>query len=135
MNISIDPLSRTEAAVSAQPETIRIFVIARQDIYVDDIAKGTIKALKKVGFKIINLGGNTPYKLNHAIKLIEKNLEKKVKVKRFPFHKADLMATWANTDIGKNLLKWQPKIGLEEGIKRSVEWYKDNIEWVKGVKL
>ncbi len=108
---------------------------SRDFTYVDDIAKGTIKALKKVGFKVINLGGNKPYALNHAISLIEKNLGKKVKVKRFPFHKADMMATWANTDVARDVLKWQPKVSLEEGIKRAVDWYRENIAWVKGVKL
>ena len=108
---------------------------SRDFTYVDDIAKGTIKALKKVGFKVINLGGNKPYALNHAISLIEKNLGKKVKVKRFPFHKADMMATWANTDVAHDVLKWQPKVSLEEGIKRAVDWYRENIAWVKGVKL
>ncbi len=108
---------------------------SRDFTYVDDIAKGTIKALKKVGFRIINLGGNTPYKLNHAIRLIEQNLEKKATVKRFPFHKADLMATWADTDVARDLLKWQPKVSLEDGIQRSVQWYKDNLSLVKEVRL
>jgi nucleoside-diphosphate-sugar epimerase len=108
---------------------------SRDFTYVDDIAQGTVKALKKVGFRVINLGGNTPYKLNHAIKLIEDNLGKKAKVKRLPFHKADLKATWADTDVAKEVLKWQPKIGLEQGIRKSVAWYQDNIRWVKNVKL
>lgn len=108
---------------------------SRDFTYVDDIANGTIKALKKVGFEVINLGGNTPYKLNHAIHLIEENLGKKVKIKRFPFHKADMMATWANTDKAQNILKWKPQVSLEEGIKRSVEWYKQNISWTKNIVM
>ncbi len=108
---------------------------SRDFTYVTDIARGTISALKRVGFEVINLGGNKPYKLNYAIKLIEQYLGKKATVKRFPFHKADLMATWANVDKAQTLLKWKAKVSLEEGIKRSVDWYLDNKRWVKNVRL
>ena len=44
---------------------------SRDFTYVDDIARGTIKALKKVGFEVINLGGgNNPISLNYVIVLI-----------------------------------------------------------------
>lgn len=109
---------------------------SRDFTYVDDIARGTIKAMKKVGFEIINLGGgNKPYKLTYVIQLIEKYLGKKVKIKQFAFHKTDLRATWANITKAKQILKWEPKVGLEEGVKRSVQWYLENKSWLKNVKL
>ena len=61
--------------------------------YVDDIAAGTVKALKKVGYKTVNLGGNKPYKLSRMIELIEDNLGKKAAYDYKPFHKADITAT------------------------------------------
>jgi len=108
---------------------------SRDFTYVDDIANGTVKALKKVRFEIINLGGNKPYKLNYAIELIEKYLGKKKKVKRLAFHKADLKATWADISKAKNILKWSPTVNLEEGIKRTVDWYLTNKKWLEKVKL
>ncbi len=108
---------------------------SRDFTYVDDIAKGTVKALKKVGYEVINLGGNKPYELNYAISLIEKYLGKKAKIKRMPFHKADLKATWADINKANELLKWKPEVSLEDGILRTVNWYLDNKKWLKGVKL
>ncbi len=108
---------------------------SRDFTYVDDIARGSVAALKKVGFEIINLGGNKPYKLNYAIKLIENYLGKKSKVKRLPFHKADLKATWADINKARKLLGWKPKVGLDEGIRRTVDWYLDNKNWLRRVKL
>ncbi|MBP9853842.1 MAG: GDP-mannose 4,6-dehydratase [Candidatus Omnitrophica bacterium] len=109
---------------------------SRDFTYVDDIAKGTIKAMRKVGFETINLGGgNKPYKLTYVIKLIEKYLGKKVRIKQFDFHKTDLKATWADISKAKNILKWEPTIELEDGVKRCVQWYQDNKSWVKNVKL
>lgn len=109
---------------------------SRDFTYVDDIAQGTIKALKNVGFEIINLGGGKkPYTLNYTIQLIEKYLGKKCKVKRLPFHKTDIKATWADISKAKKLLKWEPKISLEEGVKNSVDWYLQNKKWLKDVQL
>jgi len=108
---------------------------SRDFTYVDDIALGTIKALKKVNFQVINLGGNEPFQLNHAIKLIEGTLGKKAKIKYFPFHKADLRATSADISKAKQILEWHPKINLEEGIRRSVDWHKNNIRWLKDISL
>ncbi|MFA7075012.1 MAG: GDP-mannose 4,6-dehydratase [Endomicrobiaceae bacterium] len=109
---------------------------SRDFTYVDDIAKGTIKALKKVGFEIMNLGGgNNPYELKYVIGLIEKYLGKKAEIDRKPFHKADIVATWADISKAKKILKWEPKISLERGIKNTVEWYLENKSWFKNIKL
>ena len=108
---------------------------SRDFTYVDDIAEGTIKALKKVGFEIINLGGNHPYGLNEMIGLIEKYLGKKSTRQQKAFHKTDMKATWADISKAKRMLAWQPKVGLEEGINRTVQWYQENKKWIAGVRL
>jgi nucleoside-diphosphate-sugar epimerase len=109
---------------------------SRDFTYVDDIAKGTIKSLKKVGFEIMNLGGgNNPYELKYVIELIEKHLGKKAEIDRKPFHKADIVATWADISKAKKILNWEPKIPLEKGIKNTVEWYLENKSWFKNIKL
>ena len=108
---------------------------SRDFTYVDDIAEGTIMGINLTGFEIINLGGNKPYRLNHAISLIEKNLGKKAKIEYKPFHKADMKATWADISKAKKLLNWQPKIDLKVGIERTCKWYIENKNWLKDIKL
>jgi UDP-glucuronate 4-epimerase len=108
---------------------------SRDFTYVDDIAAGTIKAIRKVGFKVINLGGNKPYGLMDMVGLIEKYLGKKARIVHGPFHKADIKATWANINEAKRTLGWTPKVSLEEGIKRTVDWYLENQHWLKNVKI
>ncbi len=109
---------------------------SRDFTYVDDIAAGTVQACeKKTGYEIINLGGNKPYELNYAIELIEQYLGKKASRDLKPFHKADLKATWADITKAKNILDWEAGVSLEEGIKRTVEWYLDNKEWVKNIEM
>ena len=108
---------------------------SRDFTYVDDIAEGTIKGLKNVGFKTINLGGNKPYHLMEMINYLEKLLGKKATIKNLAFHKTDVHATWANISEAKKTLNWTPKIGFNEGMKRTVNWYLANKKWLAKVKV
>jgi UDP-glucuronate 4-epimerase len=94
--------------------------------YIDDIADGTIRALKPVGYEIFNLGNDNPVKLNYVIGLLEKHLGKKAKVKRLKMHIADVRATWANIDKSRKVLKWKPKTTLESGVKKTIDWFFEN---------
>lgn len=107
----------------------------RDFTYIEDIATGTIKALRPLGFEIINLGNNNPNMLSEAISLIEKYTETKAGFCYKDFHIADLTATCANIDKAKKLLDWEPKTNLEEGIQRTVQWTKDNWNWLKVIKV
>jgi len=107
----------------------------RDFTYIDDIAEGTIKSLGPLGYQIINLGGDNPVKLSYVISLIEDGLNKKAKIKYLPRHPADVFATWAEIKKARELLSWQPKIKIEEGIKRTIEWFLENWKWVKRVRV
>ena len=109
---------------------------SRDFTYVDDIASGTIAALKPVGYEIINLGGgNQPISMNTVIATLEDLLRKKAKINYRDFHKADLKSTWADISQAKNLLGWEPKISLQEGLENSVKWYVDHQPWSSSLDL
>jgi UDP-glucuronate 4-epimerase len=108
---------------------------SRDFTFVDDIARGTILALKPVGYEIINLGNNSPDTLTQAIHLIEKYTGKRAIIEYKDFHKADILATWADINKAKTLLNWNPEISLEEGIKQTILWTKDNWDWIKDLNL
>ena len=109
---------------------------SRDFTYVDDIARGTIAAAQTpAGYEIINLGGNSPHELNYVIELIEKYLGRECRRKTEPFHKADMKATWADVDKAAQMLGWKAQISLEEGVRRTVEWYRDNREFLQNVVL
>lgn len=97
---------------------------SRDFTYVDDIAKGTILAAKKLGFETINLGGgNNPYTLHQMISLMEKASGKKAKLKHSEKVKADMDVTWADISKAQNLLGWRPEVSFEEGIARLMDWH------------
>lgn len=107
----------------------------RDFTYVDDISEGTVQALKPLGYEVINLGNSYPYRLSETIKLMEKYIGKNAELKYEDFHKADMKSTWADIKKAKDLLGWQPRVSLEEGIKRTVQWTKENWDWVKEMKI
>jgi UDP-glucuronate 4-epimerase len=123
----------------AEEETIQMFGDGSQSrdfTYVDDIARGTIAAIRDVGYEIINLGGGrNPVSLNTIISELEELLGKKAKIDHKPFHVADLMETWADISKAKNLLGWEPQFSLDEGLEKSVQWYMDNQYWLKEVQV
>ncbi len=93
---------------------------SRDFTFVSDIARGTILGLKKIGFEIINLGGNSPYTINHTISLIEKFLGKKAQIIQKPFPQCDIPATWADISKAEKILGWKPQVSLEQGIKKQL---------------
>lgn len=102
---------------------------ARDFTYVDDIARGTILAMKPLGYEIINLGGGkNPITVNEMISILEGELGKKAKVENLPFNKADMKETWADISKAKTLLGWEPTINLNEGLRLCVESYQNNFD-------
>ncbi|MDF2953132.1 MAG: Nucleoside-diphosphate-sugar epimerase [Thermodesulfobacterium sp.] len=109
---------------------------ARDFTYIDDIARGTILALKPLGYEIINLGGGkNPVSINEIIDILERLIGKKAKREYLNFHKADVKITWAEIKKAKEILGWEPEINIEEGLKRTVSWARENIELVKSIKV
>lgn len=107
----------------------------RDFTYVDDIASGTIQALKPLDFEIINLGSDQPYSMLEFLRIIEKELSCKAMLIKKPKHPADMKATWANIDKAKKLLKWQPEYSLYQGLAEAVKWYKENKRWLGKIKI
>ncbi len=108
----------------------------RDFTYVDDIARGTIAALKPLGYEVINLGGGLhPVTIADIIGRLEKLLSKKAVLNRKPFHPADLKETSADIAKATRLLGWKPQVSLDEGLKQSVVWYRANLAWLKDIKL
>lgn len=122
-----------------QGETMTVYGDGSQSrdfTFVDDIARGTIAAIKPVGYEIMNLGGGKrPVSLSYIIELIEQGLGKKARIDYRDFHSADMKSTWADISKAKELLDWEPEISVENGIQKTVQWYKDNLPWSAEIKL
>jgi len=101
--------------------------------YVDDIARGTLLGLKPLGYEIINLGGHETITIMEMLEKLEGMLGKRAQVVRHEFHKADMSANQADVSKAARLLGWQPQVGLEEGMRRLVDWYLAERQWARDI--
>ncbi len=103
----------------------------RDFTYIDDIARGTIAALKPLGYEIINLGGgNEPVSINRMIAILEESLQRKAVIERQPFNPADMTLTAADIEKARLLLGWNPRTAPEEGFRRLTSWYQAEAPWL-----
>ena len=101
--------------------------------YLDDIARGTILALKPLGYEVINLGGHEVITINNLIKLLEELIGKKSDVRYGPPNLADMFTNWADVSKAGRLLGWEPQVGLREGVRKLVEWYAAERSWANEI--
>jgi UDP-glucuronate 4-epimerase len=101
--------------------------------YIDDIARGTILALKPVGYEVINLGGHEVITINNLISLIEDVTGKKANVQYGPPNPADMFTNWADVTKAGELLGWEPQYNMRSGVEKLVEWYNAEREWASQI--
>lgn len=109
----------------------------RDFTHVEDIARGTVAALKPLGYEVINLGGgNHPVPMSQLIHEISSALGKKPIIDYRPEVKADMDQTWADISKAEKLLSWKPEIPLKSGIRDAVDWHVtnrdllDSLHWI-----
>jgi len=117
---------------------------ARDFTYIDDITQGIVGILKKIPkknskfenkkldiskssapYRILNIGRGKKIKLMTYIKLLEKELNIKAKIKFLPKQKGDVQETFSNIKKIKMLGGYNPKTDVTKGIKNFVKWYKE----------
>ena len=127
---------------------------SRDFTYVDDIAAGTLAALRYLTtdhgrqttdcglssvvrgpvFETINLGSDQPVVLMEAVRLVEELVGKKAQMEFRPRHPADVLATWADIGKAERLLGWRPQTPFRDGVARLVEWYRENEAWAREIE-
>ena len=121
----------------AEGEVITVFGDGKQErdfTYVEDVARGTVAAVKPFGYEIVNLGSDRPAVLADVISLIETTLGKEARIEYATRHSADVLSTRADIRRAHSLLGWRPQVSLEEGIKYAVRWYEQNRSWARDIK-
>jgi UDP-glucuronate 4-epimerase len=114
--------------------------MVRDFTYVDDIVEGVIRVLDqppgKCGgasepdrsasapWRIYNIGNSSRVQLMDYIQVLEKALGRKATLELLPMQDGDVPATQADVSALESDFGYRPQVGVEEGIKRFVEWYR-----------
>ncbi|WP_267432693.1 NAD-dependent epimerase/dehydratase family protein [Sphingomonas sp. GM_Shp_1] len=113
-------------------EPIEIFGegrMARDFTYIDDIVDGIVGVLDRPHdggeHRILNIGGSHPVGLMSMIVTLEAALGcEAIKIMK-PMQPGDVTATYADVSRLHALTGYRPKVALEEGLGRFVQWYRD----------
>lgn len=98
----------------------------RDYTYVDDIVAGVVKAVERVmGYEIINIGGSRTCSLAALISTLEDLLGQRAIVVEAEAPPGDVWRTLADTSKAHRLLDFTPRTGLEEGLRRFIQWYRE----------
>jgi nucleoside-diphosphate-sugar epimerase len=101
----------------------------RSFTYVRDIVDGIVSVIGKetvANGEIFNLGTEEENTTATGIATVETILQQKILIERKAARPGDQARTKANIDKAKKLLNYNPKTGLEEGLRAQVKWYREN---------
>lgn len=98
---------------------------ARDYTYIDDIVDGIAACTRhEFGYEIFNLGESQTVKLSRLIELLETHLGRKAVIDRKPPQPGDVPITYADVSKARAKLGYQPKVKIEAGIPKFVEWFR-----------
>ncbi len=104
----------------------------RDYIYVSDLAKAHVKALKRLiegtnkeKYEVFNLGTGTGSTVLEVVKAFEQASEGKLNYKIAPRRAGDIEAAFADTKKAREVLGWQADTSLKESLRTAWEWEKN----------
>ncbi len=99
----------------------------RDYTYVTDIIEGICKSIEYCSdYHIYNLGESKTIELRELIQLIAKCLGQEPKIQKVAMQPGDVPITFADITKAKNEISYHPKVNIEQGIAKFVDWFKMN---------
>jgi UDP-glucose 4-epimerase len=132
---SQDPQSEYSAVIPKfidkllKGETLTIFGDGEQSrdfTYVDNVVDANLLGLTAKGAvgNVCNIGCGARISLNQLVALLEKIIGKKAKVDYQPARLGDVRDSQADISRAKSLLEYSPQISIEDGLRKTVDWFR-----------
>ena len=100
----------------------------RSFCFVSDLVEAIYRLMMSDYNLPVNLGNPEELSILAFAKLIKKLCESDSEIVYEQLPQDDPMQRKPDIDKAKNILKWEPKVGLEEGLKMTIEWFKEKEE-------
>lgn len=112
----------------SSPDSVRDF------IFIEDLINAylaIIKNAKKIKGQVFNVGSGKQHTINQVVNIGKKITHSKIKPIYGQVQKAQIEPKIWQADISKakKMLQWKLKYTLEQGLKKDVEWFKDNLKF------
>ena len=141
----MSPFLFADAILNGRP--IKVFNhgdMWRDFTYIDDIVEGVLRVLDHVAtpvtewdaqhpdpatstasYRIYNIGNSQPIRLMDFIAAIEQACGHEAVKEFLPMQPGDVYQTYADTTLLQTEMGYKPCMDIVEGVRRTVEWYKD----------
>jgi nucleoside-diphosphate-sugar epimerase len=100
----------------------------REFNHVDDLLEAILQSLyiKESQGKTLNIGSGQSISIKEVAMFIAKKMGKadKLRIGALPYRENEIWDMYCDNSLAKNTLHWKPKIGLNEGLDKTIEWYK-----------
>ncbi|ABB15290.1 SDR family oxidoreductase [Carboxydothermus hydrogenoformans] len=120
-----------DALLKGMPPTIYGDGMQTRDfIFIDDVVEANMLALTARGAsgKVFNIACGERISLNRLYKVIKEIIGVDIEPVYAEARVGDVRDSLADISLARNILGFEPKVSLEEGLKKTVEWHKRNLE-------
>jgi UDP-glucose 4-epimerase len=103
--------------------------VTRDYIHVSDVAEAFVRAVEYSGAKsLFNISSGAGTSLNELIGILENMLDRPVDVRYMPGRPFDVPVSVLSNDLAGAELGWAPTISMQDGIARTAQWMKRELE-------
>ncbi len=117
-NFIVQALSNQDLTIYGNGTQTRSFC------YVDDLVNGIFKLMYSDIKGPLNLGNPNEITINKLSKIIRTNINKNLKIIHKPLPEDDPLKRKPSIDLAKKEIDWEPKTDLEDGIKKTIDYFK-----------
>ncbi|MFH1353970.1 MAG: NAD-dependent epimerase/dehydratase family protein [bacterium] len=103
---------------------------SRDFTYVDNVVQANLKAARGERVKLgeaYNVGNGENISINDLYGLLQKLLGVSIKPNRTGKRAGDVLKTYADISKAERDFDYKPDVSFAEGLKKSIEWYKENL--------
>lgn len=101
---------------------------SRDFTYIDNVVEANIRATQRGNFKgeVLNIAGGMDYSVLELVRILNKLMKKNIKPIFLARRKGDVFKTKAELSKAQQLLGFKSRINFIEGLKLTIEWFKEN---------
>jgi nucleoside-diphosphate-sugar epimerase len=99
----------------------------RDYIYVEDLAQAHAAVLDQTGLNYFNVGSEKGIKVNEVLSAVADLLDKPLRVNDLGERRGDVPALYATSERLREATGWQAKVGLEEGLRRTIDFFRGRL--------
>jgi UDP-glucose 4-epimerase len=100
----------------------------RDFIYVEDLAAAHAAVLELAGHNVFNIGSDTGTRAREVVQMVTDIVGYALTIEDLGERPGDVPASYASSEKLRRATGWRPRVGLREGLRRTVEYYGSRLE-------